>query len=147
MSIKIKEEWFFDRTLFPEYSLKTFQETINLEKGLTLSITHRLEIHQANQSTPAGREYLKPLFGCISFKEQLFIGNIMDAIRFQEMLGGFVSNLLDAEERRHIGEASFSIVAKEGKSYLRIGGERQVWEMVLDKYECRVVSTILSITI
>jgi len=144
---------FLQRTdiFFPERQIKEFPRVIDLEKGLSVSIVQRLEIVGSTSSRTVRPGYMKPLFGALSFERVPFIRNITDAIRFREMIGGFASKVLSTKELVRIITNSSTVTgsyfSEEGIPYLDISaetsGDQQAWTLLLDRYECRVISSIL----
>ena len=96
---------------------------------------------QAKEMTRVER--MRPSFKNLSFNGVPFITDIMDAIRFREMGGGFVSNILSTKKPVRIGTLTGRCLPEDGIVYLEISEEKQKWTLCLDKYECRVTSSIL----
>lgn len=140
------QRFLFDNQVWkPGREIKIFIETVPMEKDLSVSIMHRVEKVGSTTSTAVRPVVLRPLFQHIEREDVPFIENIIDGIRFSEMLSGFVVNKLDSEEKRTIGEALLHIVKKHNKFYLAVeslGDHREA--VYLNKYECKVASAILS---
>jgi hypothetical protein len=144
---------FLQRTdiFFPERQIKEFPRAIDLGQGLSVSIVQRLEIVGSTASRTVRPGYMKPLFGTLSFKRVPFISNIMDAIKFREMIGGFASKVLSTKEPVRIISPLSTVtgrcLSEGGIAYLDISVETseepQPRSLCLDRYECRVISSLL----
>ncbi len=127
----------------PEREIKEFFTEVELEKGLCITITERVEIVGSTSNLTKRPGYLKPVFQNLSHEGGVFIARILDAMRFHELVGGFVSNILNTKKPVHIGTVVGSCVTRNGVISLAITEEARGWTVYLDKYECRVVSSVL----
>ncbi len=135
----------------PQREIKEFPRVIELEQGLSVSIVQRLEIVGSTSSRAVRPGYMKSVFETLSFEGLPFIGDITDAIRFREMIGGFASKVLSTREPVCI-ISPFAIVtgrclSEDGIVYLEISmetnKEKQALTLRLDRYQCRVIFSIL----
>jgi hypothetical protein len=135
----------------PQREVKEFPRVIDLEHGLSVSIVQRLEIVGSTSTQTVRPGYMKSLFGVLSFESVPFIRNIADAIRFREMTGGFASKVLSTREPVRIITPSSTITGRclteDGIVYLEISletdKEEHSWALRLDRYQCRVIFSIL----
>ena len=94
---------------------------------------------------------MKSLFKTLSFDGVPFIRDIADGIRFREMIGGFASKVLSAREPVRIVTPATTItgrcLSEDGVVYLEIGvmtgKQEEAWALRLDRYQCRVIFSIL----
>ena len=137
-------EFLRSRKVFnPEREIKEFLTEVELEKGLSITITERVEIVGSTSNLTKRPGYLKPVFQNLSYEGSVFIAHMLDAMRFHELVGGFVSNILNTKKPVRIGTVVGSCVTRNGVTSLAIMEEEQGWTVYLDKYECRVVASVL----
>jgi len=144
---------FLQRTdvFYPQREIREFPRVIDLEKGLSISIIQRLEIVSSTSTRAVRPGHMRSLFKTISFEGVPFMWDITDAIRFREMIGGFASKVLSTKESVHIINPFTTVTGRclteDGIPYLEIGvegsEEQQAWTLRLDRYQCRVIFTIL----
>jgi hypothetical protein len=127
----------------PEREIKEFITEVELEKGLSVTITERVEIVGSTSNLTKRPGYLKPVFENLTYEGQVFIARMLDALRFHELVAGFVANILNTKKPVRIGTLAGSCVTRNGVTSLAIMEEEQGWTVYLDKYECRVVASVL----
>ena len=127
----------------PEREIKEFTTEVELEKGLAVTITERVEIVGSTSNLTKRPSYLKPIFENLTYERNVFIARMLDALRFHELVAGFVANILSTKKPVHIDNLAGSCVTKNGLTSLAITEEKQGWTIYLDKYECQVVASVL----
>ena len=143
MGDKLREFLRSKKVFNPEREIKEFITAVELEKGLAVTITERVEIVGSASNFTKRPGYLKPIFENLTYEGNVFIACMLDALRFHELVAGFVANILSTKKPVHIGTLAGSCVTKNGLTSLAITEERQSWTVYLDKYECRVVASVL----